>query len=58
MKQGNPARALGAGPSGGFAPDAGASADHHNGLIQKFIPLDGRGANCRAHNSSDRPQIN
>jgi len=39
--------------SGGFEPDAGATADHDDGLPEEFrFALDGRGVVCGAHHTS------
>src|SRR5262249_23641904 len=39
--------------SGRFEPNAGAPADHDDGLPEKFrFALDGRGGGCAAHDSS------
>ena len=41
--------------SGRFEPDAGATADHDDGLPEEFrFALDGRGGGCGAHDSSDQ----
>ena len=46
---------LGACSPGRFEPDAGAAADHDDGLPEEFrLALDGRGGGCGAHDSSDR----
>jgi hypothetical protein len=61
VRQGNPARALGAGPSGCLKLDAaaGVSADHDNGLIRKFrFPLDEEAIVAVLIDSSGRPPIN
>jgi hypothetical protein len=61
VRQGNPARAFGAGPSGYLKLDAGTgvSADHDNGLIQKFrFPFDEEAIVAVLIDSSGRPQIN
>src|SRR2546427_329711 len=47
------ARALGAGSPGRLEPDAGAAADHNDGLPgQPGFPLDGRDGGCGGHDSS------
>src|SRR5262245_66090404 len=41
--------------SGGFEPDAGAAADHDDGLSEEFrLARDGRGDGCGAHDSSNQ----
>jgi len=46
--------ALGAGPAGGFEPDAAAAADHHDGLPGQFrLALAGGEDWCGGHDSSD-----
>src|SRR5262245_33489842 len=41
--------------SGGFEPDAGAAADHDDGLSEEFrLARDGRGSSCGAHHSSNQ----
>ena len=45
--------ALGACPPGGLEPDAGAAADHDDGLPGQFrFTLDGRDSGCGGHDSS------
>ena len=39
--------------SGRFEPDAGAAADHDDGLPEEFwFAMNGKGSGCGAHNSS------
>src|SRR5262249_15258333 len=46
---------LSARSSGGFEPDAGAAADHDDGLSEEFrLARDGRGGGCGAHDSSNQ----
>ena len=45
--------ALGVRSSGCFEPDAGATADHDDGLPEEFwFAVDGKGCSCCVHNSS------
>jgi hypothetical protein len=51
--------ALSAGSSGGFESDAGATADHDDGLPEEFRfalhGKDGKGVGCGVHDSSKNP---